>query len=851
MADLTPVDYDPFAKSAAPTLTPVDHDPFAEPAPKKARAKAAASPSPLDVSGFTPATSAPANPFLSAPSIEPDLTRVPTVTQMLRPSAPLSVPGGRVGAMGRAAEREVLPTGTAAMGAATGAEVGALGGPLDPLTIPAGALIGGGLGYWAGKKGQQSVMDNWVPQGTLQSVGQTPAQVRADQLLYPVSTGLAATVPSLVGGGALQRAMTSPEIADMAMMTGASKTKTPTTSDTINATRAAAERQGISLPTTLTSPTGYKVSRLLPGLGSGSIDTAERAAPQAVGDKLRQLSETYLKPTEPGEAGAAIQDAAAQWAEKQRLTGGDLIKSAGKQAAGIPLAPTSTLDYIDKEIARLSTNPIANSSQIKMLSGLKGDLSNPDNPLDLASLHDLQSSLYRNAVPEGLSASAAAKTRGDLWHTLSDDIQGGLSTAADGGNTAAHDALQDFNAGSEVWKTRADAIKTALGKVIGGSADEIETQSGDVTRPLFVGAKSPEAAAKAVSDMTTSDRRGFKTLMGTLDPDAQDTVRASVIASLGRDPAGNFSTPIFLKQMHSIPDVTRDTLFGAEHSAALDDLETITRNIGQAGPRSHGWGSLGVEMAIPAIFGLTHGGAYGAGTGILAVGGVNSTAAYFLSRPDTLKWVAKLAKATSNGTTESAMGRLATAARSSPALASMYDNIQQTATALANQPAKPAKKDDKPDVYDPSKLSDEELGMTAATPQGSPAPSEAVPIDPTAYPNKPLDELIPKVIGAESGGDAHAVSPKGAEGLLQAMPATQHDPGFGVAPVADNSLAEKNRVGEDYLKAMINLHGGNQVLALMSHNWGPGHVDRWVKGGMTGKVPKETRDYVEKILGTD
>lgn len=800
-----------------------------------------------DLSQFmTPGADAPPDLSRFMPSVS-DIARQPTAAEILSRPKLKPIPGGRVGAMGRAAEREVLPTGTAAMMAATGAEIGSLGGPFDPVTIPVGALIGSGLGYWAGKKGQQSVMDNWVPQGALRAVGQDTPQVKADQMTYPVSTGLAAVAPSLIGGGALTRAMTNPAIADAAMMTGKLTPKAPAMRDTINATRAAAARQGVALPTTLTSPSGYAVSRLLPGLGSGAIDRAEAAAPQAVGKKLQDMAASYLRPTEPGEAGAAVQDAAAQWAEKQRRTGGDLIESAGKQAAGIPLAPDSTLNYIDSEIMRLSTNPIANSSQIKMLSGLKGDLTNPDNPLDLNSLHDLRTSLYRNAVPEGLSASAAAKTRGDLRTTLSDDIKGGLGKAADEGSPQAGDALTDFNTGSEVWKTRQDALKSTLGKILGTDTEQVDSQIGDMTRPLFVADKTPEGAAAAINKLVGSDRRGVRTLMSTLDPDAQDTVRASVIASLGKDAAGEFSAPAFLKQIHAIPAVTRDALFGADHAAALDDLETVVKNIGQAKGRSHSWGSLGAEMAIPAMLGFAHGGPGGASEGVLAMAGVNSSAAYLLSRPDTLKWAAKLASAVNSGNAAPVVSRLAKAASSNPALAAMYDNLQQTTAALNAQPKVAAGSGDKPPVFDPSKMTDEELGVGAA-PVGV-ATAEHVPLDPAAYPNRPLAELIPKVVHAESGGDPAAVSPKGAEGLFQAMPGTQHDPGFGVAPVADNSLAEKSRVGEDYLHAMIDRYGGQQVLALMAHNWGPGHVDAWVKGGMKGGVPKETRDYVAKILG--
>lgn len=139
----------------------------------------------------------------------------PTVDDMLRPQR--KPVGGRAGAAVRGATRGVIPTGTAAMGAATGAEIGALGGPFDPVTIPVGALIGGGLGYWAGQKAQKSVMDA-VPKGALQVMGQDPASVKLDQQTYPMTSAISEAAPSLIAGGALQRGMTRPEIADRAMM---------------------------------------------------------------------------------------------------------------------------------------------------------------------------------------------------------------------------------------------------------------------------------------------------------------------------------------------------------------------------------------------------------------------------------------------------------------------------------------------------------------------------------------------------------------------------------------------------------------------------------------------------------
>ena len=86
-------------------------------------------------------------------------------------------------------------------------------------------------------------------------------------------------------------------------------------------------------------------------------------------------------------------------------------------------------------------------------------------------------------------------------------------------------------------------------------------------------------------------------------------------------------------------------------------------------------------------------------------------------------------------------------------------------------------------------------------------------------------------------------SPKGAKGKMQTMDATVRDPGFGVAPAKDNSLEERNRVGRDYIHALKNYYKGNEDLAGMAYNWGPGNVDKWVTGGMKGPVPGETRQY--------
>ena len=104
-------------------------------------------------------------------------------------------------------------------------------------------------------------------------------------------------------------------------------------------------------------------------------------------------------------------------------------------------------------------------------------------------------------------------------------------------------------------------------------------------------------------------------------------------------------------------------------------------------------------------------------------------------------------------------------------------------------------------------------------------------------------------------------SPVGARYAAQTMPGTAKDPGFGIRPAANDSPEEFNRVGAEYLQAMLKRYGGNVHMALAAYNAGPGKVDEWVKsvgdprkGEMSGaewaaRLPfKETRDYVPGVL---
>jgi soluble lytic murein transglycosylase len=123
------------------------------------------------------------------------------------------------------------------------------------------------------------------------------------------------------------------------------------------------------------------------------------------------------------------------------------------------------------------------------------------------------------------------------------------------------------------------------------------------------------------------------------------------------------------------------------------------------------------------------------------------------------------------------------------------------------------------------------------------------------------ESLVYAVMRAESAFSPTALSPVGARGLMQLMPATAglmtgEGKGFDANRLTDPDVNVS--LGTRHLRDLLNIYQGDTIAAIAAYNAGVHNVDRWRKT-FAGLRPDEfvesipygeTRDYVKKVLAT-
>lgn len=150
-------------------------------------------------------------------------------------------------------------------------------------------------------------------------------------------------------------------------------------------------------------------------------------------------------------------------------------------------------------------------------------------------------------------------------------------------------------------------------------------------------------------------------------------------------------------------------------------------------------------------------------------------------------------------------------------------------------------------------------GTTSAPTAHPPGNVHPTPVPPNAA-------MYAAIAGQESGGSDRRpdgtliTSPRGAQGMMQVMPDTERNPGYGIRP-GNGTDADRNRVGREVYDALLRHYSGNVTLALTAYNWGQRHVDEHIRTAgdpRTGAISDsawlasipvvEARDYATSVL---
>jgi soluble lytic murein transglycosylase-like protein len=121
-----------------------------------------------------------------------------------------------------------------------------------------------------------------------------------------------------------------------------------------------------------------------------------------------------------------------------------------------------------------------------------------------------------------------------------------------------------------------------------------------------------------------------------------------------------------------------------------------------------------------------------------------------------------------------------------------------------------------------------------------------------------FDRLVHAVIMVESGGNFRAVSPVGAQGLMQLMPKTGKElhRRLNLGGLYDPfNIPQNVAMGSYYLRQLLTKYEGDAELALTAYNQGMGRVDKLLRlkkattlAGIISELGPDGKAYAKKVL---
>lgn len=638
---------------------------------------------------------------------------------------------------------------------------------------------------------------------------------------------------------------------------------------------------GREVPAVLTKPQeAYQLSRkygvdmmpadvggtLIKGASAGTAQTLA-GAPLVIGGAKKtqtQLGEAVGRVAD--DTGLVLEEVdagnlAKQGAEaviKQTSARGEQLYSRVKDVIGdAPIVPLNTVRALDQQIAEVSKSHDPTDPVLKQLLKLREQVAGDDVPdgLTYDGMRRVTSLTKKLHLNEDLRNTDAERRLKNITKAMDDDVRATLD-ATQPGLGAQYDRANAF------WRDRVDTIDKVFEPLVGKnvSGESVVTK----LNQMFQGKGHGGAmlAGRLLDELPLADARNLRATvianLGKAKPNAQDETNSV------------FSSETFLTNWNKVTMRGRKFLTNRdpELGKSLNELATLAARVRESNAlanKSHTGRAVRVGEFLSSAAASVGAAAQGAGSfsaiaGPALIAGIEGLTGAALSSPKMVKLLVRAGSLRTPGAAENWARQMASLAARSPELRDDIEHVMKavmpgssdepatgTSVPLAGEPANPYADLDEDALRALAGEVAPQSGSGGETTGGS----AALPLDnPNLLPE--TVELAPGVLNRESGGDPDAVSPAGAQGLMQVMPATGRDPGYGIKPLQDDSPQENARFGVDYLDAMLRKHNAHKVLGLMAYNWGPGEVDQWLKSGRrVADVPLETRKYVNAILKDD
>ncbi|MEG3083705.1 hypothetical protein U1707_08625 [Sphingomonas sp. PB2P12] len=328
---------------------------------------------------------------------------------------------------------------------------------------------------------------------------------------------------------------------------------------------------------------------------------------------------------------------------------------------------------LDQELAPLLESPVQGPG-VPILQGLLDAL---DNPQSIRGLREARSQLREQFENAGLRGSNLERVAGRVIDAATDDMVNGLRSQG------LDAAARLYRVADRAWRERLQIMDDHLAPILG-----------DASGP---GMKSGEQVVQGLKSAMAGNNRRFAGFVGALPPHEQGVVRASLIQRMGMATKGNqdeagevFSLSTFLTNWNEIGERAKNTLFGPEGRAALNDLAIYAREAKQSQKFANHSNSAGAVSNLSAIWNFST-----LGTALAAENGGGRV----LASPRFARWLARPPRAATPAASRAWVERLTRVAKSEPAIAQDVLGIQtrlrdmlmgSPATVAAQEGATPA-----------------------------------------------------------------------------------------------------------------------------------------------------------------